>query len=116
MEKHLIPLAILIAISTAAPAVAQPMADVSETVDYSDLNLSTARGQKALQNRVEFAIAHVCVEPADSSPADLVQQDQCKKWARRQANEALAARGVFGPRQLELAKEAPASRPRASLN
>lgn len=109
MKKLLTSMALLAAIATGTASSAQQMTDVSTIVDYSDLNLATAKGQAALRNRLELAFARVCEEPLDKSLADDSQERDCKARARRHVGDELAARGAVTPRGTEVAKEFPPS-------
>jgi UrcA family protein len=73
----------LLLAATAAPAVAQSVAEPSKTVvSYADLNLSTPAGRAALQQRLAHAVEMVC--PAGSERMGLDKQlayDACRKQA-----------------------------------
>ena len=57
--------AILLA-ATAAPAVAQSVADPPRmVVNYTDLNLTTPAGRAALQHRLDNAVDQVCASRPD---------------------------------------------------
>lgn len=94
MKKLIAPIALLAALATSSLATAQAMQEVSTTVDYSDLNLASAKDAARLNDRLEFAIARVCVEPMDASIEDDRQQRACKADARRRVHEELAARAL----------------------
>ncbi len=64
---------------TATPALAEPAAFVSSTVQTADLDLSTDAGQSKLDRRLSIAAKEVC---GTASPSDLAGQNnvvQCRK-------------------------------------
>ena len=76
-------LATLLAFS-ATPALAQPPVTATSAVQTADLDLSTAKGQRALDRRLGQAAKEVC---GTVSPADLAGQNE----ARRCRVETLAS-------------------------
>ena len=68
-------LATLLAFS-ATPALAQPPALATSVVQTADLDLSTARGQRALDLRLSQAAREVC---GTTSPADLAGQNEVRR-------------------------------------
>ena len=68
-------LATLLAFS-ATPALAQPPVNEISTVQTADLDLSTAKGQRALDLRLSQAVKEVC---GAGSPADLAGQNEIRR-------------------------------------
>ena len=68
-------LATLLAFS-ATPALAQPPINAISTVETADLDLSTAKGQRALDLRLSQAVKEVC---GTGSPADLAGQNEIRR-------------------------------------
>ena len=60
----------------ATPALAQPPVSTSSIVQTSDLDLSTAKGQRALDQRLGQAVKEVC---GTGSPADLAGQNEIRR-------------------------------------
>ena len=58
-------LAALLAFNT-APALAEAPTTVTSTVQTADLNLSTAQGQRALDQRLSRAVKEVCGAASDA--------------------------------------------------
>ena len=83
--------AILLA-ATAAPAVAQSIANPPQmVVTYSDLNLTTPAGRAALQSRLDNAVGQVCSSRPDVR--ELGKQaayDGCRKQAWNSIRPQLA--------------------------
>lgn len=61
---------------TAAPALAEPPAPVSSTVQVADLDLSSTAGQRKLDRRLAIAAREVC---GTASPSDLVGQNDATR-------------------------------------
>jgi UrcA family protein len=59
----------------ATPALAEQPAPASSIVQVADLDLSTAKGQKALDRRLHQAVKDVC---GTASPSDLVGQNRVR--------------------------------------
>jgi UrcA family protein len=60
----------------ATPALAEPPATVSSTVQIADLDLSSADGQRKLDRRLSIAAKEVC---GTASPADLAGQNEVNR-------------------------------------
>jgi UrcA family protein len=60
----------------ATPAVAQPPVAATSFVQTADLDLSTAKGQRALDLRLSQAAKEVC---GMASPADLAGQNEIRR-------------------------------------
>jgi len=60
---------------TATPAFAEQPARVSSIVQVADLDLSTAKGQRALDRRLHQAVKDVC---GIASPSDLAGQNRVR--------------------------------------
>lgn len=82
----------------------QPIVRATRLVSYSDLDLSTARGQKTLHRRLEQALNQLCLDPSGPAPGGTVDPS-CKSdgWlavrpqmatavARAQAGRMIAGR------------------------
>ena len=68
-------IATLLAFS-ATPALAQPPVTATSIVQTADLDLSTARGQRALDLRLSQAATEVC---GTGSPSDLAGQNEIRR-------------------------------------
>lgn len=62
---------------TAAPAPAEPVA-ASSTVQTADLDLSTAKGQRALDRRLQLAVKDVCGTASDADLAGMNEVRRCR--------------------------------------
>jgi UrcA family protein len=81
--------AIALAASTATLAQAQD----SVAVKTSDLNLSSAKGQKQLAARIDRAATTLCsAEAISQSPQMIRNERRCKEAAKRLAAQQIAAR------------------------
>jgi len=86
----------LSALAFAIPAVATPPTTETATriVEHSDLNLSTAKGQKRLETRIKSAVRTVCRERDARSIVEQRLVRQCKlaatSAAMRDAKIAIA--------------------------
>lgn len=96
MNRTVVPVAILAAtlFFTASNAQAQS-SHVSEPVGYADLDLRTAAGQAALDNRIEAAARRICqVRGQNSDFSEWVRQRRCFResmyLARGRARVAIA--------------------------
>lgn len=80
-----------IAASLATAASADPSrskdAIASEQVSYSDLDLSSAAGQKRLKDRISFAAYGLCLVDPGASPSPAVAEPGC---FRKAMSEGLA--------------------------
>lgn len=74
-------------------AMAVPAAAKSVTVQYSDLNLTTVKGQKELERRLETAARQACDanRPMTGSRILPYANRECYAMARTQAKQHLAA-------------------------
>ena len=90
MKRPLIALAALAAAGTAlaAPAAAETMA-----VQYRDLNLATAQGQKVLERRIDRAARKVCDRGVQRTGTRLpsAKVEACYRQAKAKANQTFAA-------------------------
>ena len=62
---------------TATPVLAEPIT-VSSTVQVADLDLSTARGQRALDLRLTQAVKQVCGTASDADVAGKNEVRRCR--------------------------------------
>ncbi|MFN0047401.1 MAG: UrcA family protein [Sphingorhabdus sp.] len=69
-------------VAISAPAMAETS---TVEVKYSDLDLSTAKGQDRLKTRVKQAVKQVCVSPRAITISDRLDQMQCEKTAMTKA-------------------------------
>jgi UrcA family protein len=60
------------------------------TVQYSDLDLSTAAGQATLKKRVNSAVNNVCGFPSVETAADRLDRSRCEARARTSAMRKVA--------------------------
>ena len=65
---------------TATPALAEPPALVTSTVQTADLDLSSSGGQRALDRRLALAAKDVCGTASNVDPAG---QNDVRKCARK---------------------------------
>ena len=63
---------------TATPALAEPPAIVTSTVQTADLDLSSAKGQRALDRRLEQAVKEVCGTASDVDIAGKNEVRRCR--------------------------------------
>jgi UrcA family protein len=91
----ILPLLALALATPVAPALAEPVAPVSQAVRTADLDLSSARDRTRLDHRIRIAVNSVC---GAASQIDIVGQrkvKQCREETRgdvqAQINAALAA-------------------------
>lgn len=93
MKKLSVAAAVSVALSSifAAPVAAQ---DSQVAVSYADLNLDTAAGTQALNDRVEAGIKTVCARPYMRDLKSMVAWEQCKDAAMTSANEQLLRQGA----------------------
>lgn len=76
-------------LAVGAPAHAEP----THAVSYSDLDLGTATGQKALSDRLRWAVRSVCGTPNPSELRAVMDNRRCRWAASGQA--ANAAEGAI---------------------
>jgi len=82
MKTLLIPIA-LVATAASVPASARQEADTrSTTVSYADLDLGSARGQAALERRIQYAINNVCNDTGRHSLDAQAQNEACRNDAK----------------------------------
>ncbi len=66
-------------------------------VEYTDLDLSTSAGQRALKKRINSAVISVCAYPGARTSAERMDQKRCETRARtsamRDTARAIAVRG-----------------------
>lgn len=91
----------LIALSAVAVAAGTPLAAKDFTVEHSDLNLQTAKGQKELERRIDSSAREYC--GVDSRRVGSRMRSQgtrdCYKDARTAAREQMSlliAKGQLG--------------------
>lgn len=63
---------------TATPALAEAPAIATSTVQTADLDLSTAKGQQALQHRLQQAVKEVCGNASDADVAGKNDVRRCR--------------------------------------
>ena len=63
---------------TATPALAEPPATTSSIVQIADLDLSTTRGQQALDRRLNLAAKEVCGTASDADVAGKNEVRRCR--------------------------------------
>jgi UrcA family protein len=83
-----------LALSSLPAVAAQPP---TVNVPISDLDLSTARGQQALERRLKAAIARVCIRPNEQLPRTIAVQQRvhaCMASARDGALLQLQVHGI----------------------
>jgi len=87
MKKSLIALAAIGTMFTAAPAFAGGV-----TVEYRDLNLTTAQGQQALERRIDKAAKSVCQYDRAKTGSRMTKPEvaQCYRAAKKQATQQMA--------------------------
>lgn len=79
-------LALVSITSLAAPASAETV-----KVGYTDLDLSSAAGLKALQHRVNAAVDRVCGSADNRDLSAMAQMTSCRKTATAGTNRQIAA-------------------------
>lgn len=93
MRILLIAAAIIAAPITAAPALGQDADSASRGVRFSDLDLKTNAGQRALRARIGRAVTYVCgTYPVGAQPEEVDRLNACRKAAMADANQQLASR------------------------
>jgi len=90
MNKILIPIAFAAMSIGSAASAAQQVDVASTTVDFSDLDLGSAKGQAVLRKRIGFAVRRVCADPAPRSVNDYSEEAACQATARRNADRSLS--------------------------
>jgi UrcA family protein len=63
---------------TAVPAVAEPPSIASSTVQTADLDLTSAKGQQALDRRLQQAVKEVCGKSSDVDVAGKNDVRRCR--------------------------------------
>lgn len=88
MKKTLISLAVIGALTATTPAFAENV-----SIEYQDLNLSSAAGQKVLANRIDRAARKVCGLDDQKSGSRIRSSKtrKCYEQAKRQATQQMAA-------------------------
>ncbi len=81
-----------LAAAAVAPAFAEEYEHKTLSVTYADLDLSTAKGQKILDQRVEKAVRHVCRMTNLDSGTRIMNSDalNCLAKARADAKRQVA--------------------------
>jgi UrcA family protein len=83
--KIIVPAVAMMALAIAAPASA---GEVSATVQYSDLNLTTATGQKMLKKRIDNAVSRICQTRGKVSLQETMASRKCHSEAAVNAGKA----------------------------
>jgi UrcA family protein len=91
-----------IAVAAAFPgvALAQPeqAVQLSESISYSDLDLSTAQGRAALESRLAGAVRRVCPMPLNGDWVERLDARSCRRQAAedvvKHRDAVLASRGT----------------------
>lgn len=98
MKQLLLPLALVWTCCTAASAPLPSSDERSTKVAYSDLDLSSAHGQAALQRRIDGAVRRVCSDPNSRSLHDVAEKQACESHARLEAANGVSnlLRGALG--------------------
>ena len=80
-------------LAVTAPAHAGSAEKMTINVDYSDINLATAKGQQTLENRIEKAVRTVCRINDVQTGSRLMSRDArtCLAKARASARQQVAA-------------------------
>lgn len=90
----------------ATPAFASPLADqVSETVKYNDLDLSTAKGREKLENRIKSKASQICETGSRNLGARQFEKNCIRSalsGAHQQIEHAIAAAKVKRATKLAL--------------
>lgn len=77
-----------LSILAAAPVAQDPVAPAaSVAVNYSDLNLNTAKGRAELDRRLNRAVAKVCPAPDHRQLSQLQATEACRQVALTSANQ-----------------------------
>ena len=90
-------LAFVLVLGVTAPSVSLAATPPTEKVRIADLDLDTAKGQRAFERRLQVALDRVCERPNDNvQQTKAVQQliDACKASARNGALQQLQTHGV----------------------
>ena len=92
MIKTLVAAAALSAALTTAPAVASDDQKSTVSVTYDDLNLSTEKGQKALEARFAKAVREVCEadQQRTGSRVRSIEVQRCLAEAKKSTKAAMA--------------------------
>jgi len=90
MKTLLIPIAFAAMSISSAASAAQQVDVASTTVDYSDLDLGSAKGQAVLRKRIGFAIRRVCSDPGPRSMNAYSEEAACQATARQSADRGLS--------------------------
>jgi UrcA family protein len=97
-RKPLVPmLSLALALSLAQATALEAAQPPTKIVKVSDLDLSTARGQRLLDRRVKAAVYAVCVQVNSGAPRSeyvLASIEQCKTRAFDSVQQQLARMGV----------------------
>ena len=96
MRKSVITVLAALALSGmgAAPAAAAAEDEVSVSVDFAGLDLTTSAGNAMLNRRVDAAIKDVCAKPDIRNLKAMTAWEECKASARIGALDQLS---IFSP-------------------
>ena len=99
MKAHLIALGAAATLATGAPVLAAEK-NPDMVVSYQDLDLSTARGQKTLERRIDAAAKKYCRVDTQRSGTRIAspQAGKCYREVKRQATRQFAQ--ITGNRNL----------------
>jgi len=82
-------IALAIATSPTNVAHAAPLSatqsDVRKSVTYDDLDISTRKGQRALEHRIDRAVTRICLEAIGGSPAPPPRDRTCFVETKKEA-------------------------------
>jgi UrcA family protein len=90
MKNTVIPLTFAAMFIGSAASAAQQVDIASTTVDYSDLDLGSVKGQAVLRKRIGFAIRRVCSDPGPRSMNAYPEEAACQAVARQSADRGLS--------------------------
>lgn len=74
-----------ISLSSTASAETGAAESVSQTVEYSDLNLASAEGQKRLESRIKSAVRSICSNNRRVTLTERRLENQCQAQAMQAA-------------------------------
>ena len=88
MKRSLITLTAAAVLGTAAPAMAETL-----SIPYQDLNLATAKGQAALDGRIDAAVREFCGMNRTTTGTRISSREtrECYAQTSKQAKEKFAA-------------------------
>ena len=90
MRKSIVTILAALALSgmSAAPAAAED--EVSVSVDFADLDLTSSAGSAALDRRIDAAVKEVCAKPDIRNLKAMTAWEECKASARIGALDQLS--------------------------